>query len=311
MQAIFFRIISLVLSFIFMITGYGSMIGGTPIVDVEVYNLSMNGFLGNVDEAYRIFYTYSEWKAFCNGIEDKEMKKFADGIEESDFEDRSLAVIDIEKSSSEWRVNVISANQDGTTLEINYMKVNEQDVGGFQLICYATIFAFTDNKYVSKVELNEREKMTVPFLIDNCVPRIYHISEAETKEESVELFGEESHLFKDYESWNAFLESGKWEFKGCEHTFDEKYFERKNLAVTIISHDAGDSLRISLPIENENTVEFTCYSVRDPKISPDILSFEAVFVETSKDVESISVATGEWIRIPFMLDGSVADIVFY
>lgn len=311
MAAILLRVISAILSFVFLITGYGSMIGGTPVVDVEVLDLSLDGFLGNVDENYRVFYTYSEWESFCKGIEDTRMKAFASKFEKADFKGRSLAVIDIEKSSSEWRVKVVGANQNTTTLKINYMKVNEEDVGGFQVVCYATIFAFTNNKYVSKVELNEMEKMTVPFLIDACSPNYFHVFKAESESGSAELFGEEKHLFKDYKSWNDFLESGKWEFKGCEHIFDEEYFERKNLAVTIISHGAGDSLRISLPIEKENTVKFTCYSVSEPIVSPDILSFEAVFVETGKAVDSISTEKGERKTIPFMLDGSVPIGTFY
>lgn len=311
MYAIILRVISFVMSLVFMIAGYGSWIGGTPVVDVKVFDSSLDGFLGTVDGQYKIFYTYDEWNLFCKSLKNERMKAFASEIKESDFDNRSLAVIDIEKSSSDWRVNVINAKQNGTTLEIDYLKVSQEDIGGAAVICNATIFAFTDNKYVSKVKLNEREEMTVPFLIYACESNYYHIFKTECSEESAEEFGEETVIFKDYESWNAFNESGKWEFRGCGHTFDEKYFEKKNLAVTIVCHSAGDSLRISLPIEDGNELRFTRYSVREPIIAPDVMSYEAVFVETSKNVEAVSVSKGEDMSVPFMLDGSVSAEMIY
>ena len=305
MYAIFLRIVSFVMSVVFMIAGYGSWIGGIPVVDVKVFDSSLDGFLGTVDGKYRIFYTYDEWTLFCKSLKDERKKAFASEFKESDFDNRSLAVIDIEKSSSDWKVMVTDANQDGTTLEVNYVKVSQADVVGAQVVCNATIFAFTHNKYVSKVSLNERERMFVPFLIDACEPKYYHIFQTECTEESAEEFGKETVLFKDFESWKAFNESGKWKFIGCEHTFDEDYFERKNLAVTIVSHSAGDSLRICLPVESGNELKFTRYSVNEPIVAPGIMSFDAVFVETSKNIDVVSVEKGEDMRIPFMLDGSV------
>ena len=153
MMAVFYRIISWIMTFVFTLFGYGSLIGGTPITDVKVYNQSMGGFLGDKDENYRIFYTYDEWEDFVDGLTNPYMQEIANEYGEDVFNEHSLVLADIMLTSSDWKVKVCSAAQNVGTVEIDYLRVRE-DVFGFQAICYNTIFVVAD-KYTSKVEFNE------------------------------------------------------------------------------------------------------------------------------------------------------------
>lgn len=304
MTAIFYRIVSWIMSFVFAIVGYGSLIGGTPITDVRVYDRSMNGFLGDTDENYIIFYTYDEWEDFVEGITNPMMKEFAEEYDESVFEEHSLVLADIMLSSSDWNAKVCSANQDVTTLKINYLRVRENTVG-FQAICFNTIFAVTE-KYIAKVEFNEMESMEIPFLIEESIPYFYSVVDVDSDEELAEQFGSETFFFNDYESWENFIDSGKWEFDSYADSVNEEYFENRNLALLIVSHGSGCQLRISQPTEEGNTWQYTYYSVSEPTVKLGIENLDAVFVETSKKVENVEFSNGGDFSVPFMLDGTVS-----
>lgn len=303
MSAIFYRIISFIMSFIFAIFGYGSLIGGTPITAVKVFDRSMDGFLGNADENYRIFYTYDEWKDFVEDLSNPAMKEFAEEYDEDVFKEHSLVLADIMLASSDWKVKVCSANQDVTTVKINYMRVRE-DVVGFQAICFNTIFAVTD-KYVSKVEFKEMNEMELPFIAKESIPYFYSVVNVDSDDEQ---FGSETHFFTDYESWKSFVDSGKWEFDGYADNVTEEYFEKNNLALLVMSHGAGCQLRISQPTEKDNIWQINYYSVSEPTVKPAILTLNAVFVETSKRVANVEFINGGDFSIPYMLDGSVSAI---
>lgn len=306
-MSVFYRIVSVILSFIFSITGYGSLISGTPITNVKVYDWSVTGFLGDSDGNYRVFYTYDEWKAFTENISNHEMREFAGQYDEALFKEHSLVVADVMLGSSDWKVKVVSANQNIATLKINYMQVQE-DMVGFQVLCFNTIFAVTE-KYVAKVDLNEMEPMEIPFLIEESIPNFYSIVEANPTGEYPEEFGMKSYLFSDYESWKAFNDSGKWDFKGYADSVNEEYFETKNLVLVISTlPDSSYSLRIGYPLEEYGTLKVSCYSVDEGGVALAVEGFEVAFIETSKNAESIELTNGGDFSVPFMLDGSVQAI---
>ncbi|MBQ3046392.1 MAG: hypothetical protein IJD49_10615 [Clostridia bacterium] len=306
MTAIFYRVISFVMSFIFAIFGYGSLIGGTPITEVKVFDRSMDGFWGTADENYHIFYTYDEWKDFVEDLSNPAMKEFAEEYDEDIFKEHSLVLADIMLASSDWKVKVCSVSQDATTVEIDYLRVRE-DVIGFQAICFNTIFAVTE-KYVAKVEFNEIDPMEIPFIAKESIPYFYSVVNIDSDEEPAEQFGSETHFFTDYASWKSFVDSGKWEFDGYADSVNEEYFEKNNLALLVMSHDAGCQLRISQPAEKDNIWQINYYRVFEPTVKPDILTLNAVFVETSKRVTNVEFINGGDFRIPYMLDGSVSAI---
>lgn len=306
MSAIFYRIVSWIMSFVFAIVGYGSLIGGTPLINVKVYDHSMNGFLGDTDENYRIFYTYDEWEKFVDDIDNPMMKEYAEKYDEAVFEEHSLVLADIMLSSSDWKVKVCSANQDVTTVKINYIRVREDTVG-FQAICFNTIFAVTE-KYVSKVEFNEEDSMNIPFMLKESVPNFYSVVDVDSDEEPAEQFGSETYFFTDYESWKSFIDSGKWDFDGYADNVTEEYFEKNNLALLVMSHGAGCQLRISPPAEKDNIWQINYYSVSEPTMKLGVEDTDAVFVEISKKIDEVEFINGGDFSVPFMLDGSVSAI---
>lgn len=306
MAAFFYKIISWIMTFVFALFGYGSLIGGTPITDVKVYNQSMGGFLGDKDENYRIFYTYDEWEDFVDGLTNPYMQEIANEYGEEIFDEHSLVLADIMLASSDWKVKVCSAAQNVGTVEIDYLRVRE-DVFGFQAICYNTIFVVAD-KYTSKVEFNEIDEMEIPFIEEESMPCFYSVVAAESDEEPAEFFGSETYFFTDYESWKSFIDSGKWEFDSYADSVTEEYFDENNLALLITSHGAGWQLRISYPMEESNKWQINYYSVSEPTIKPGILDIDAVFVETGKNVKNVEFIDGGDISIPYMLDGSVTTI---
>lgn len=306
MAAVFYKIISWIMTFVFALFGYGSLIGGTPLTDVKVYNQSMGGFLGDKDENYRIFYTYDEWEDFVDDLTNPYMQEFANEYGEDIFEEHSLVLADIMLSSSDWSVKVCSAAQNVGTVEIDYLRVRE-DVFGFTAICYNTIFVVAD-KYTSKVEFNEIDEMEIPFIEEESVPHFYSVVYADSDEEPAEQFGSETYFFTDYESWESFIDSGKWEFNGYVDSVTEEYFGENNLALLVMSHASGDKLRISQPDEMDNKWQINYYSVSEPTMRLDIENVDAVFVEIGKNVENVEFINGGNINIPYMLDGSVPII---
>lgn len=165
-MAIIWRIISAVMALFFFVTGSGSLSSAAPVADIDVFDVCMDGFLGNRDEATRVFYSYSEWELFCETLENPKMIEYASKIEESLFDNHNLILADIECSAGDVNVKIATAMEYGTTLSIDYLRVSELDMGGAAVICYNTVFAVTSKKYITNVELNRLDNMTVPFLIE-------------------------------------------------------------------------------------------------------------------------------------------------
>lgn len=305
-MAIIWRIISAFMSFLFFITGTGSLIGGTPVYDIEVFDSCMEGFLGQREGATRVFYTYDEWKLFCKTLDNPKMIEYASRIDESLFDEHNLILVDIECADSGVKVKIANAMEEKTAVNLKYLHVDEYGMVGATVICYNTVFITTSKKYISDVKLNKLDNMTVPFLLEESVPNLYRIVSTEFKPEWYdEYFDKESYLFTDYESYIDFINNGKWKMNDYIDFADEEYFERKNLVVAVVSlADGGDSLRISYPIEEGNTLKFSCYAVSQPTIAPDIESEEAVFIETSKSIENVELERGDRVDIPFCLNGS-------
>lgn len=305
-MAIIWRIISTFMAFVFLITGTGSLIGGSPVYDIEVFDSCMEGFLGQRDGATRVFYTYNEWELFYKTLDNPKMTEYASSIDESLFDEHNLILVDIECSASNVKVKIANAMENRTAVDLTYLHVDEYGMVGATVMCYNTVFITTSKKYISKVNLNKLDDMTVPFLLEESVPKLYRVVSTEFKPEYYdENFDKESYLFTDYNSYIDFVNNGQWEMNNYIDVVNEKYFETKNLVVAVASlADGGDSLRISYPIEEGNTLKFSCYAVSQPVISPAAECEEAVFIETSKNIEKVELERGEMVDIPFCLDGS-------
>lgn len=301
-MAIIWRIISAFMSFILWFSGLWGYTQAVP-VDTAVYSSASDGFLGQIHGASKVFYTYEQWEIFCKTLDDDRKKEYASSIDKSLFDEHNLIIVDIMCPDSNSKVKVTSAMEINTDVELEYIRVSEYDMGGFQAICYDTVFVTTNKKYVSNIKINKNKDMTVPFLVRESMPRLYKIVSTDFKPDCYdENFDMASYLFCNYEDYKNFVDNGQW--KMDEYIADEQYFETKNLVVVVFAlADGGDSLRISYPVERGNTLEFKCYAVSQPVISTAMECEEAVFVETSKRIDTLEITRGEKVEIPFCLNG--------
>ena len=82
---------------------------------------------------------------------------------------------------------------------------------------------------------------------------------------------------------------------------------RKNLGIIITSTpDSSHEIRVAdfNPYDKSLTVNY--YSVSQPKIGVDVVSYYAIYIYADKTVESFS-ATKNVFSVPFNLDGSLPD----
>lgn len=304
-MAIIWKLISVIMSFILWLSGIGGNVQAVP-VDTAVYSSASDGFLGQIHGASKVFYTYEQWEIFCKTLDDERKKEYASNIDESLFDEHNLIIVDIMCPDSNSKVKVTSAMEVNTDVELEYLRVSEYDMGGFTAVCYDTVFVTTNKKYVSNIKINKNEDMTVPFLVRESMPRLYKVVSTDFKPDFYdENFDKASYLFTDYVDYKNFVDNGQWEMNDYIDIVDEEYFETKNLVVAVAGlADSGDSLRISYPVENGNTLEVTCYAVSQPVISLGVECEEAVFIKTSKNIENVKLERGENVSIPFCLDGS-------
>lgn len=302
-MAIIWKVISVIMSLIFSFAGVGGSFTAVP-VDTDVFGYSDQGFLGREDGASRTFYTYDEWQLFCKGLDNTKMMEYASGIDESLFDEHNLILVDIMCPGSNIKVKVAAAMETGTTVNLEYLHVSEMDMGGFTMICYNTVFITTNKKYVSNVKLDKIGDLTVPFLVEDEMYYLYKVVPTDFKPDSYdENFDKVSYVFTNYEDYAEFVRNGQWKLDDYIDYVDEKYFENRNLVVVVAGlNDGGDSLRISYPIENGNTLNITCYTVSQPVMSPGVECEEAVFIRTSKNIETVALERGDNINIPFCLN---------
>lgn len=302
-MAIIWKIISVIMSLVFSFAGIGGSYTAVP-VNTDVFDCSDQGFLGQKDGASRTFYTYNEWQIFYKGLDDAKMKEYASGIDESLFDERNLILVDIMCPASNVKVKVTAATEVGTTVNLECLRVSEYGMDGATVLCYNTVFITTNKKYVSNVKLNSIEDMTVPFLVNEEMSYLYKVVSTDFKPECYdENFDKISYIFSNYEDYAEFIRNGQWELDDYIDYVDEKYFENRNLVVVVAGlNDGGDSLRISYPAENGNTLNVTCYCVSQPVLAPGIECEEAVFIRTSKNIETVELERGDNISIPFCLN---------
>ena len=302
-MAFIWRIISVIMSLIFSFAGIGGSYTAVP-VKTDVFDYSDHGFLGQKDGASRTFYTYDEWQIFYKGLDNAKMKEYASGIDESLFDEHNLILVDIMCPASNVKVKVTAATEVGATVNLECLRVSERDMGGLTMVCYNTIFIITNKKYVSNVELDSIEDLTVPFLVEDEMYYLYKVIHTDFKPDSYdENFDKTSYVFSNYEDYADFVRNGQWELDDYIDYVDEKYFESRNLVVVVAGvNDGGDSLRISYPVENGNTLNVTCYCVSQPVLAPDVECEEAVFIRTSKNIEAVALERGDDISIPFCLN---------
>lgn len=312
MQIILWKIISAIMSIVFFVSGLvpGSSLNEPKMVeDVKVFDGVFSSIISG--EKYYVFSTYEEFSIYSEVNSSPAVKEYMESVDESFFKENNLVVISIPYADSSWKTKVTSALQVGNTLEVEYASVQEVYLFALCAVHYSTVFV-TTNKFISKVETAELDPMDIPFMLEGNRKGVFSIVDTEIHGLTEEFYGY-NNVFSDFTNWKEFVDSGKYEFEDYAYSIDEKYFEKKNLAVAVVGMSARDDARIEFPEIEKGNLLINYYLVSQPGICPGIETYQTIFVETDKSVLTTTATLKDpYFRVPFILEGETAlrpDIV--
>lgn len=303
MRAVIWKIIAFIISVILPFLNIPVEI--EPIIinpnDVEVID-SSHGLPYIQDEYQYIFSGYNEFMRYCSTINKSDgMKEYAKTISKDFFESHNLVIIDATCADSAEKVFPKSVAENGTKLSVAYSLVSDMSVAlsviGYNSLCIKT------SKLINKVEITEKERVFLPFLNQKTSP-FFNIVGAEKSDDPEEEFAM-TYVFKDYESWQNFLNENEWRFYGYTDGINEDYFKSKNLG--LVFSPIGDSetqTRIQEFDPSEKEIELMCYNITQPSVALAVIGYNAVFLNVSKGTESIKATYTDYFA-DFMLDGSL------
>lgn len=302
MQAILWKIISAIMSVVFFISGFipGSNLNEPkPVEDIKVFDGVFISIIGK--EKYHVFSTYEELNIYSETHYSPSVKEYVESVDKSLFEEKNLVVVNVLYADSSWKTKVTSVLQTGNTLEVEYVAV--QDLYSVALCAehYSTVFV-TTNKLISNVKVTKLDSMEIPFMLDGSREGWFNIVDTEIHGLTEEFSGY-TNVFSDFEGWKEFLDSGKYEFEEYADTIDEKYFENKNLAVAVVGSSDGSDVRIQYPDVKEGNLLIDYYLVSQPGIYPDNITYQTIFVETNKNISTVTATLKDsHFSVPFVLD---------
>lgn len=312
MQAIFWKIISAIMSVVFFISGFipGSSLNEPKMVeDIRVFDGVFSSVIG--EEDYHVFSTHEEWSIYSNSSFSPFLKEYTDSVDKSLFEENNLVAINILYADSSWKTKVTSALQVGNTLEVEYVAVQDRYSIALCAEHYSTVFV-TTNKLISNVKVTKLDSMEIPFMLNGSMEGNFSIVDTEIHGLTEEFTGY-SNVFSDFAGWKEFADSGKYEFADYADSIDEKFFESKNLAVAVVAMSARDDARIEFPEIEEGNLLINYYLVNQPGIYPANETYQTIFFETDKTVSGVTVKLKDsHFSVPFILEGETAlrpDIV--
>ena len=302
MQAILWKIISAIMSVVFFISGFipGSNINEPkPVEDIKVFDDIPSAFA--CEEDCVIFSSYDEWDGFLEKTGyTNERDEFISSVGESFFKENNLVLIEVGLPDTSYMTKVISAVQQGNTLSVELIPLSV-DLFGFTILCYSEVF-ITTSKLVTKVEVTELDSMVIPFILDGSMEDHFSIVDTEIHGLTEEFSGY-TNVFSDFEGWKEFLDSGKYEFEEYADTIDENYFEIKNLVAVIVSKNAREETRIEYPDIKDDNIMIDYYLVSQPGIYPDNITYQTIFVETNKNISTVTATLKDPnFSVPFVLD---------
>lgn len=302
MQAILWKIISAIMSVVFFISGFipGSNINEPkPVENIKVFDDIPSAFA--CEEDCVIFSSYDEWDGFLEKTGyTNERDEFISSVGESFFKENNLVLIEVGLPDTSYMTKVISAVQQGNTLSVELIPLSV-DLFGFTILCYSEVF-ITTSKLVTKVKVTELDSMVIPFILDGSMEDHFSIVDTEIHGLTEEFSGY-TNVFSDFEGWKEFLDSGKYEFEEYADTIDEKYFEIKNLVAVIVSKNAREETRIEYPDIKDDNIMIDYYLVSQPGIYPDNITYQTIFVETNKNISTVTATLKDPnFSVPFVLD---------
>lgn len=244
---------------------------------------------------------YSEMLLYSKINNSENMKNYLSEFDRDFFVQKSLVIIDIEMSDSTQRLYVTSANQIDNEINLEYVRVNNLSEGA-EVICQNSICIIAD-KTVTKVNINEKERMFLPFYIDEKANHFFDIVEIADESKS----DNKTILLKNYNEWLDFLSEGLFDIESISSEINEEIFKTKNIGVIFTSTpDSSCEIKISDIYSDNSNLVVDYYLVSQPKTGVDVISFYAIFVYTNKNIESISTVK-HLTSVPFNFDGSLPE----
>lgn len=291
MQAILWKFFSTFMAFLFSVSGYlpgfiSEKLVNPPVEDIEIFeNGDSDGLLKVANS--RVFFSYSEWEAFCGSLDERE-KDFCDGkVSEEIFDEHNLAVVDITMPGSEPAIYINSAEEKVDTLTLNYVLVSELGMDGTDEVYEQTVLAVV-SKFVSKAEAIKGESVTIPEMKPGLAEKthngLYDINQAV--------------VFDSYTNWVDFKETSDIDPNGFNDIYDEYFFVKYNLGIVAITYgDSRTSCQYVGSYVEDGVLKVEYY---DRQVYPDYVavpcepSTETLFFITRKNVSSIEmVCLGE------------------
>ena len=248
-----------------------------------------------------IISSYPELVAYSKINNSDKMKKFLSEFTPDFFIKNAIIIEDIKLSDSTQKTYITYINQINNELNLEYVRVNDE-MGGFCAVCHDSVCVVV-KKPITTVNVSENERMYLPFCSDNEFTPYFDIIEIRNEPDNTP----KTYFIKNYDEWNSFLAYDLIDQKSIPQNINSEFFESKNLGIIITSiPDSSHEIRVAdfNPYDKSLTVNY--YSVSQPKIGVDMVSYYAIYIYADKTVESFS-ATKNVFSVPFNLDGSLPD----
>lgn len=299
---LFSLIMSFIISVINLIPGLGGFSETREVTFAKPIDCDYVEVLEN-DGDWKVFSTQKQFESFFEDVADCPAKEYADEFDDSLFDNYNVVIINIVLPSSNENVHVKHAEENGTTLKLQYITSTQTPLVGTTAMESSLIFVAA-SKHVYDVELVNEGRLQLPFIIADSFGELYKVVEADLREYSNDA-GAEKLVFSSYAEWSDYLLNGAYKLSGCEDIINESFFETNNL---VLVADGLASYHYSLHVgewrTENNTLHLEYWAVFENLIAPDAERGQAILFAVGKNIDSVSATRNEF-HADFILDGSI------
>lgn len=301
----FTKLFSLIMSFIIFFAGlfpwFSDFSETREVAFAETADCNYIDVLKN-DGDWKIFRTQKQFESFFVGVGDCPAKEYADEFNDSFFDNYNVVIVNIVLPSSVGSVHVKHAEENGTTLKLQYITSTQTPLVGTDALENSLIFVVT-SKYVFDVELENAGRVALPFTIADSFGKLYRVVEADMREYSEDSSADKL-VFSSYAEWSDYLLNGAYKLEDYEDMVTESFFETNNLVLVADGlASPHHSFRVGKWYTEDNTLYLEYWDVSEPILAPAVEIDEAILFAVGKNIDSVSATRNEF-DADFMLDGS-------
>ncbi len=301
----FTKLFSLIMSFIISFAGlfpwFGDFSETREIAFAETADCNYIDVLKN-DGDWKIFRTQKQFESFFADVGDCPAKEYADEFNGSLFDNYNVVIVNVVLPNSIENVHVKYAEENGTTLKLQYITSTQTPLCGTTALENSLIFVVT-SKHVYDVELENAGRVDLPFAIADSFGKLYKVVEADLREYSDD-FNADKLVFSSYAEWSDYLLNGAYKLNDYEDMVTESFFETNNLALVADGLACfHHSFRVGEWHTEDNTLYLEYWDVYENKIAPAAERDQAILFAVGKNIDSVSATRNEF-DADFMLDGS-------